>query len=177
MSFFFTFDLVISYRFFFLRRLDRHHLRKTQESSQYEMLRPGFSRLNLAYFLDDEQVDYVIEAVKLVAEHAWRLLPFYKFNPETAEWRHGSESVRTVKAPNFLPHGNFPYFLGRSVAPPGGFSHKMNKTNSADPNDFSNFQSHYFSVGHVLITNALKQEWKFSTRWKVGDFESWGRLR
>ena len=77
-------------------RLDRHHLRRTQESSQYEMLRPGFSRLNLAYFLDDEQINYVVEAVQLIAEHGWQLLPFYKFNPETAEWRHTSESVCVV---------------------------------------------------------------------------------
>jgi hypothetical protein len=32
--------------------------------------------------------------------------------------------ILTVKAPNFPPHGNFPYFLGISVAPLGGFSHK-----------------------------------------------------
>jgi hypothetical protein len=30
----------------------------------------------------------------------------------------------TVNAPNFPPLGNFPNFLGKSVAPLGGFSHK-----------------------------------------------------
>jgi hypothetical protein len=29
-----------------------------------------------------------------------------------------------VKAPNFPPHGNLRYFLGRSIASSGGFSHK-----------------------------------------------------
>lgn len=37
--------------------------------------RPGFVRLNLAYFMSDEEVDFVIEAVKMVAVDGWKLLP------------------------------------------------------------------------------------------------------
>jgi hypothetical protein len=48
----------------------------------------------------------------------------------------------------------------------------MNETNSADPNDFSNFYSLNISVGNVLmLANSFKRKkWKVSTRWKVRGF-------
>ena len=37
--------------------------------------RPGFVRLNLPYFMDDDTISFILESVKLVAEHGWKLLP------------------------------------------------------------------------------------------------------
>lgn len=37
--------------------------------------RPGFTRLNLPYFYEDEVIDYIIEAVDMVTRHGWKLLP------------------------------------------------------------------------------------------------------
>ncbi|XP_071087136.1 uncharacterized protein [Haliotis cracherodii] len=74
-------------------RLDRTHLRRYREYSHREILRPGFTRLNLPYFLDDACLDFVMEAIKMVADHAWKLLPQYIFNPETGEWRQKSFQV------------------------------------------------------------------------------------
>lgn len=37
--------------------------------------RPGFTRINFPYFLDEDALDFTLEAVKLVAEHGWKLLP------------------------------------------------------------------------------------------------------
>ena len=31
---------------------------------------------------------YILEAVALIAEHGWRLLPDYTFEPDTGLWRH-----------------------------------------------------------------------------------------
>ncbi|KAI5733324.1 hypothetical protein M8J76_010517 [Diaphorina citri] len=56
-------------------RLDRHHLRRHAESSQYEMLRPGFTRISLPYFMSEAEVGFVMEAVKMAATEAWKLLP------------------------------------------------------------------------------------------------------
>ncbi|XP_074654925.1 uncharacterized protein LOC141908683 [Tubulanus polymorphus] len=74
-------------------RLDRTHLRRKREYNHREILRPGFTRLNLPYFANDDEVDFILEAVKLVAENAWRILPRYIFNPETGEWRHRDHQV------------------------------------------------------------------------------------
>ncbi|XP_006814971.1 uncharacterized protein LOC100377968 [Saccoglossus kowalevskii] len=74
-------------------RLDRIHLRRYHEYSEREILRPGFARLNLPYFMSDECVDFIIKAVAMVAEHGWKLLPQYMFNPETGEWKNRGHQV------------------------------------------------------------------------------------
>ncbi|KAG1709780.1 tRNA-cytidine(32) 2-sulfurtransferase [Nymphon striatum] len=74
-------------------RLDRIHLRRKGEYSHREVLRPGFVRLNLPFFMNGESLDFIINAVKLVCEHAWKLLPLYIVNPETGEWKHHSHQV------------------------------------------------------------------------------------
>ncbi|XP_022086161.1 uncharacterized protein LOC110976840 [Acanthaster planci] len=74
-------------------RLDRIHLRRYTEYSEREILRPGFTRLNLPYFMDDECVEFVLDAVSLTAQHAWKLLPQYIFNPETGEWKQRNHQV------------------------------------------------------------------------------------
>ncbi|KAG8224975.1 hypothetical protein J437_LFUL003353, partial [Ladona fulva] len=74
-------------------RLDRTHLRRHEESSSYEMLRPGFTRISLPYFMNEEEVGFVLEAIKMVATEGWKLLPQYTIRPETGEWRHHSNMV------------------------------------------------------------------------------------
>ncbi|KAF4523112.1 hypothetical protein B566_EDAN003126 [Ephemera danica] len=47
-------------------RLDRTHLRRREEHSSYEMLRPGFARISLPFFMPGEEVAFVLEALKMV---------------------------------------------------------------------------------------------------------------
>ena len=68
--------------------LDRHHLRRTKEYSSHEIFRPGVARLSISYTTPSEVVDFVVRAVRLVAEQGWKLLPFYRCNHETGEWHH-----------------------------------------------------------------------------------------
>lgn len=80
-------------REFVFRRLDRTHLRRREEHSSFEMLRPGFARISLPFFMSDSEVAFVLEALKMVATEAWKLLPQYILNPETGEWRHHTNTV------------------------------------------------------------------------------------
>jgi hypothetical protein len=57
------------------------------------MLRPGFARISLPFFMADDEVAFVMEALKMVATEGWKLLPQYILNPETGEWRHRSNLV------------------------------------------------------------------------------------
>ncbi|KAK3096035.1 hypothetical protein FSP39_022229 [Pinctada imbricata] len=65
---------------------------KGQDSSHPEsvmgIMKPGFTRINLSYFYDDETIDYVIQAVDLVNRHGWKLLPKYEFDVNEGSWRH-----------------------------------------------------------------------------------------
>lgn len=68
----------------------------------YEMLRPGFTRISLPYFMAESEVAFVLEAVKMVATEGWKLLPQYILNPETGEWRHHTNSVNRLLIFNYI---------------------------------------------------------------------------
>jgi len=40
-----------------------------------EIMKPGFARVGLPYFMNDKPVDFVLNAVNMVATHGWKLLP------------------------------------------------------------------------------------------------------
>lgn len=58
----------------------------------YEGIKPGWTRVSFAYFTSEEEFEYVLEAVDLVARQAWKLLPEYRFDPHTGLWHHRSGS-------------------------------------------------------------------------------------
>lgn len=58
------------------------------------LLRPGWVRVNFNYFIDEETYQYLVSAIALVAEHGWRLLPFYHFDQESGVWRFQNEKMR-----------------------------------------------------------------------------------
>ena len=68
-------------------RLDRVGLRRQGEHSQWEVVRPGATRLNLPWVSTEEEVEFILSALELVAAEGWKLLPVYRFNNETGEWR------------------------------------------------------------------------------------------
>jgi len=56
-------------------------------------VKPGWARLNFNYFISEQIFDYLVEAVNLIANHGWRLMPDYVFNPETGRWRHRNANL------------------------------------------------------------------------------------
>ena len=45
-------------------------------------------RVNFNYFISEATFQYLLEAIDLVAQEGWRLLPDYTFCPKTGQWRH-----------------------------------------------------------------------------------------
>jgi len=45
-------------------------------------------RVNFNYFLSEIQFQFILDAIHLIANDGWRLLPHYRFDPDTGEWRH-----------------------------------------------------------------------------------------
>ncbi|WP_428821122.1 aminotransferase class V-fold PLP-dependent enzyme [Microbulbifer sp. MCCC 1A16149] len=52
------------------------------------ILKPGWVRLNFNYFLDEETVDYLIDAIELIAEYGHRMLPYYQYHASHGVWRY-----------------------------------------------------------------------------------------
>jgi len=68
--------------------LDRSHALERQIVTGCEGIKPGWVRVNFNYFIDDQVADYIVEAVRMVAREGWKLLPDYRFDPNTGLWRH-----------------------------------------------------------------------------------------
>lgn len=73
--------------------LERSHEFEREISHGCEGIKPGWVRINFNYFISDPVLDYVVEAVALVADHGWRLMPDYTFDPATGLWRHRAGPV------------------------------------------------------------------------------------
>ncbi len=68
--------------------IDRSHEFEREIGRGCEGIKPGWVRVNFNYFIDEFTFEYIIEAVRLIATHGWRLLPLYTFEPRTGIWRH-----------------------------------------------------------------------------------------
>ena len=50
--------------------------------------RLGFVRIGFNYFIGDTVFEYIVSAVHFLADHGWKLLPLYRFDPASGLWRH-----------------------------------------------------------------------------------------
>ena len=73
--------------------LDRSHEFERLIAGGCEGIKPGWVRVNFNYFVADAVVDYVIEAVQMVARDGWRLLGDYTFEPASGLWRHSAGPI------------------------------------------------------------------------------------
>jgi hypothetical protein len=81
------------------------------------------------------------------------------------------KKLRTVKAPNFPPHGNSPYFLGSSVAPSGGISHKNGQNQFCRSKGLLKLSFSLLFCGHfTILASSFKESGKFPRGEKLGDF-------
>jgi selenocysteine lyase/cysteine desulfurase len=48
----------------------------------------GFVRLGFNYFISEAVFQFILQAVHVLAEHAWKLLPLYRFDPCSGLWHH-----------------------------------------------------------------------------------------
>ena len=62
-------------------------------TKNYEIFKPGFTRINLIFFLEQDQIELILNAIKFISEHGWKLLPFYEFNIVTGEFKHTNSKV------------------------------------------------------------------------------------
>ncbi|ELT95059.1 hypothetical protein CAPTEDRAFT_204913 [Capitella teleta] len=118
----------------------RGHRKDGKGGIPWNLIKPGFVRFNLAYFLTEETVKYVLHAVSMVASHGWRLLPLYKPDIKTGEWNH-----RTFK-PKWQQLGEELHVL-KSSKP--GSKHNRHKE------------------GNISVEISLSVEVKKQSKWNV----------
>jgi selenocysteine lyase/cysteine desulfurase len=70
--------------------LETSHRYEAEISKGCEVIKPGWVRVNFNYFIDDDEFDYIVQAVQLISRLGWALLPRYEFEVGTGTWRHAA---------------------------------------------------------------------------------------
>ena len=73
--------------------LERSHEFEREITHGCEGIKPGWVRVNFNYFISEEVFRYVVQAVALVADHGWKLVPEYRFDLASGRWRHKDGAV------------------------------------------------------------------------------------
>lgn len=137
------------------------------DTSNVESLRPGFTRITFPFFMNDAEVGYILEALKMVATEAWKLLPQYHVDNKTAEWRHHSNSL--AKERKWLQSIRYNdgkmLFNDRRISSPGAFPQNFADCLQAARNLFnrSRKMAQKSTVGESLYLNLSETSEKL--RW------------
>jgi hypothetical protein len=65
----------------------------------YEGAKLAFTRITFSYYMSEAAVQYVLDAVHLLADHGRSLLELYRFDPQTGLWRHRDLSTHAPAGP------------------------------------------------------------------------------
>jgi selenocysteine lyase/cysteine desulfurase len=68
--------------------LERSHAFERVIATGCEGIKPGWVRINFSWAVTDAVAGFLVEAVRLVARHGWRLLDDYRFDAVTGRWTH-----------------------------------------------------------------------------------------
>ena len=73
--------------------IERSHEFEHEITEGCEGIKPGWTRVSFNYFISETVFRYLVDAVDLVAEHGWKLLPEYRFNAASGVWHHRAGPV------------------------------------------------------------------------------------
>ena len=97
----------------------RSHALREEIGHGCDGVKPGWTRVNLNYFISGATAGYIAAAVELIAAGGYRLLPDYRFDPRTGLWRHASGPPRppiTLAEVGYGPDGEMDYSRRRGQA-------------------------------------------------------------
>jgi selenocysteine lyase/cysteine desulfurase len=61
----------------------------------YAGIKLAFVRLSFNYFISETVFQYIVDAVDFLADHAWKLLPLYRFDARSGLWHHRERPRRS----------------------------------------------------------------------------------
>jgi hypothetical protein len=97
----------------------RSHALRDEVGHGCDGVKPGWSRINLNYFISAAMAEFIAAAVELIAAYGYRLLPGYRFDPHTGIWQHADGPPPpqiTLADLRYGPDGELHYPRGRRQA-------------------------------------------------------------
>jgi len=79
-----------------LLNINEQESKRIQEAIKQgeKLVKPGWVRFNLNYFLENSEANFILDAIDFVAQHGLAILPFYAYDQSTDLWRfQGSSST------------------------------------------------------------------------------------
>jgi selenocysteine lyase/cysteine desulfurase len=70
--------------------IERSHEFEREIAKGCEGIKPGWVRVNFNYFISETVFEFILEGVEFIADHGWKLLPDYSFDPPSGLWRNRS---------------------------------------------------------------------------------------
>lgn len=59
-----------------------------------KLVKPGWVRLNLNYFIEESEAHFILDAIDFIAEYALAILPYYAYDQSADLWRFQGESIK-----------------------------------------------------------------------------------
>jgi hypothetical protein len=69
-----------------------------QIAAGHEGAKLAFTRVTFSYYTTEAAFEYILNAVHLLADHGWKLLPLYRFDPCSGLWRHRRAAAEPATA-------------------------------------------------------------------------------
>ncbi|CAM9219994.1 unnamed protein product, partial [Hapterophycus canaliculatus] len=66
---------------------------KAQFDNDALIIKPGFCRLSLTFFMSDAEAKYILDAVMFVADHGPSFLPMYASSISSGEWKYNASQT------------------------------------------------------------------------------------
>jgi selenocysteine lyase/cysteine desulfurase len=85
--------------------IERSHQFEREIARGCEGIKPGWVRVNFNYFVSETVFRYVLDAVHLLADRGWKLLPDYRFDPASGLWRHRDGPIEPPLSLHDLRYG------------------------------------------------------------------------
>ncbi|CAN5536272.1 aminotransferase class V-fold PLP-dependent enzyme [soil metagenome] len=95
--------------------IERSHEFEHEITEGCEGIKPGWTRVSFNYFISETVFNYLVDAVNLVADHGWKLLPEYRFNAANGVWHH---KAGAIEPPLRLSQLSYDAATGNMVRPP-----------------------------------------------------------
>ncbi|MAA77737.1 MAG: aminotransferase [Deltaproteobacteria bacterium] len=145
--------------------LTTSHMFEQEAMKGCEGIKPGWARVNFNYFISEDVFSYILDAVHMIANEGYKLLPLYQFCPMSGQWVHQDKlSVRVMSLRDVR------YRSGRMSYP----SRKMTAPEWVLPDYLKEAQEVFdeFEDDNVDKTNVIQLTETFEhLRWFVLPFE------
>ena len=72
-----------------LLNIDEAKSQRIQQAlaDQEKLVKPGWVRFNLNYFISDQEAEFILQAIEFVAQHGLAFLPYYAYDTRGDVWR------------------------------------------------------------------------------------------